>query len=95
MADVIERVEAYCLDLPYKKAVQFASLKESVGHYLLFRLVTRDGAEGLAECVCRPAQSGETAGQLSASLRYSISSSGRGGVEILRPPGQSLAATHS
>ncbi len=68
MADVIERVEAYCLDLPYKKAVQFASLKESVGHYLLLRLVTRDGAEGLAECVCRLAQSGETAGQLAGVI---------------------------
>lgn len=68
MADVIERVEAHCLNLPYRKTVQFASLKESVGQYLLLRIVTRDGAEGLAECVCRPGQSGETAGMLAAVI---------------------------
>lgn len=66
--DVIERVEAHCLDLPYRKAVQFASLEESVGRYLLVRLLTKDGAEGLAECVCRPAQSGETAAMLAAAI---------------------------
>lgn len=68
MADSIARIETYCLDLPYKKAVQFASLKESVGQYLLLRLVTKDGAEGLAECVCRPAQSGESAAILAAVI---------------------------
>lgn len=68
MADVIERVETYCLDLPYRKAVQFASVKEAVGQYLLLRIVTRDGAEGLAECVCRPSQSGETPALLASVI---------------------------
>jgi L-alanine-DL-glutamate epimerase-like enolase superfamily enzyme len=68
VTDVIERIETYCLDLPYRKAVQFASVKEAVGRYLLLRVVTRDGAEGLAECVCRPAQSGETPAMLAAVI---------------------------
>lgn len=66
---MIERVETCCLKLHYPKAVQFASVKESAGHYLLLRIVTRDGAEGLAECVCRPAQSGETPAMLANVIR--------------------------
>ncbi len=68
MADVIERIETWCLDLPYRKAVQFASVKEAVGQYLLLRILTRDGAEGLAECICRPSQSGETPALLASVI---------------------------
>ncbi|HEX9809077.1 MAG TPA: enolase C-terminal domain-like protein [Alphaproteobacteria bacterium] len=57
--DRIARVETYCLELPYRKAVQFHSVTEAKGQYLLVRLVTGDGAEGIAESVARPAQTGE------------------------------------
>lgn len=57
--DVIDRIETYCLKLPYRKAVQFRSVRESSGDYIILRLVTKSGAEGIAESVARPAHSGE------------------------------------
>jgi len=59
MEEKIVRVEAHCIELPYVKPIQFASLSESTGKYLILRLVTSGGAEGIAECVARPGFSGE------------------------------------
>ena len=60
MADIIASVEAYSMLLPYGGEVQFHSVHESAGPYVLLRLITRDGAEGIAESVVRPQQfSGE------------------------------------
>ena len=57
MADRIKSIETYCLELPYRNRVNFRSVQESSGPYLLLRIKTSDGAEGLAECVSRPRQS--------------------------------------
>jgi L-alanine-DL-glutamate epimerase-like enolase superfamily enzyme len=59
MADVIERVETYCLQLPYRFTVHFKAVTQDSGPYLLLRLVTKDGAEGIAECIARPEQYSE------------------------------------
>ncbi|MDE0214739.1 MAG: hypothetical protein OXN22_11720 [Deltaproteobacteria bacterium] len=67
--DTIERVETYCLELPYKNAVQFRSVREASGAYILLRLVTRSGAEGIAESVARPAHSGEDPKLLAYAIR--------------------------
>ena len=64
MADVIEKVETYCLELPYSQVVHFHSVTEDRGSYLIVRLVSSNGAEGIAESVCRPAQTGDTPEQL-------------------------------
>jgi L-alanine-DL-glutamate epimerase-like enolase superfamily enzyme len=57
----IAEVEAFRLKLPYKSAVAFHSLTEAAGQYVILRLGLADGAEGIAEAVCRPGQSGEDA----------------------------------
>ena len=57
--DAIESIETYCLELPYRKAVQFRSVREASGAYIILRIVTKGGAEGIAESVARPAHSGE------------------------------------
>lgn len=69
MADVIQRVETYCLKLPYRFTVHFKSVTESAGPYILLRLITRDGAEGIAEAVARPAQYSEDPQGLAYSLQ--------------------------
>ncbi len=68
MADVIEKVETYCLELPYSQVVHFHSVTEDSGSYLIVRLVTSNGAEGIAESICRPAQTGDTSEQLAADV---------------------------
>jgi L-alanine-DL-glutamate epimerase-like enolase superfamily enzyme len=57
----IASVEAFRLKLPYKKPITFASLTESSSEYVLLKIVSSDGAEGIAESVCRPGHSGENA----------------------------------
>ena len=69
MSDVIARVETYCLNLPYRFTVHFKSVTESSGPYLLLRLITRDGAEGIAEAVARPAQYSEDPRGLAYTLQ--------------------------
>jgi L-Ala-D/L-Glu epimerase len=64
----IASVEAFRLKLPYKTAVAFHSLTEAAGQYVILRLALADGTEGIAEAVCRAAQSGEDA----ALLAYQI-----------------------
>ena len=59
VADKISKVETYCLQLPYQKQINFRSLSEATGPYLVIRIRTRDGVEGVAECVSRPRQAGE------------------------------------
>lgn len=68
MADVIEKVETYCLELPYAQVVHFHSVTEDRGRYLIIRLVTANGAEGIAESICRPAQTGDTPQELAADV---------------------------
>ena len=59
MADTIEHIETHCLQLPYKKIINFRSVQgEASGPYLLIRIRTSGGAEGFAECVARPRQTG-------------------------------------
>ncbi|MCY4487606.1 MAG: hypothetical protein OXF11_10900 [Deltaproteobacteria bacterium] len=67
--DSIERIETYCIELPYRNAVQFRSVREASGAYILLRLVTRSGAEGIAESVARPAHSGEDPKLLAYAIR--------------------------
>ena len=67
--DTIERIETYCLDLPYRNAVQFRSVREDSGAYIILRLVTRSGAEGIAESVARPSHSGEDPKLLAYAIR--------------------------
>lgn len=64
----IAAVETYRLRLPYKNAVAFKSVKESAGQYVILRLVLDDGTEGIAESVCRAAQSGEDATLLAYTI---------------------------
>jgi len=49
MADVLARVELFALNLPYQSKVQFRSSQGVSGTYVLLRLTTRDGAQGIAE----------------------------------------------
>lgn len=64
----IKAVEVYRLRLPYKGAIAFRSVKESVGQYVILRLLLDDGTEGIAESVCRLEQSGEDATSLAYDL---------------------------
>lgn len=68
MADVIEKVETYCLELPYAQVVHFHSVTEDRGRYIIVRLVSSSGAEGIAESVCRPAQTGDTPEEIAADV---------------------------
>ncbi|MDX1486077.1 MAG: enolase C-terminal domain-like protein [Alphaproteobacteria bacterium] len=68
MADVIEKLETYCLELPYAQVVHFHSVTEDRGRYLIVRLVSSSGAEGIAESVCRPEQTGDTPDELAADV---------------------------
>ena len=66
--DAISEVETYCLELPYTQVVHFHSVTEDRGRYLIVRLVTQNGIEGIAESVCRPAQTGDTPEELAADI---------------------------
>jgi L-alanine-DL-glutamate epimerase-like enolase superfamily enzyme len=68
MADLIKKLETYCLELPYAQVVHFHSVTEDRGRYLIVRLVSENGAEGIAESVCRPAQTGDTTEELAADV---------------------------
>jgi L-alanine-DL-glutamate epimerase-like enolase superfamily enzyme len=74
MADLIERVETYCIELPYRHVVHFRSVTEDRGRYLVVRLVTQNGAEGIAESVCRPEQTGDTPAELAADVTKHLES---------------------
>lgn len=64
----IAAVEILRLRLPYRAAISFKTVRQSVGEYVILRLVSADGREGLAEAICRPEQSGEDAMLLSYQL---------------------------
>lgn len=64
----IAGIETYCLRLPYKNAIQFASVRQTEAEYILLVLTLENGQEGIAESVCRPEFSGEDA----RSLAYVI-----------------------
>ena len=57
----ISAIEAHCLRLPYKGAVEFHSVKQTSAEYVLLVLKLDDGTEAIAEAVCRPEFSGEDA----------------------------------
>ncbi|MBM2810985.1 MAG: hypothetical protein HW416_1744 [Chloroflexi bacterium] len=63
MSDNIVDVETFGVCLPYRKMVAFGSVTQDAASYVLLRLRTESGAEGIAEAVARPEQSaGEDAG---------------------------------
>lgn len=64
----IAEVEVLRLRLPYRAAISFKTVRQSVGEYVILRLVSADGQEGIAEAICRPEQSGEDATLLSYQL---------------------------
>jgi L-alanine-DL-glutamate epimerase-like enolase superfamily enzyme len=59
MDEKITHVETYCVELPYREAIHFASVTEDRGQYLLLRIRTAGGADGIAEAVARPRFTGE------------------------------------
>ena len=65
----ISAVEAYRLRLPYKNAISFASVKQEVGEFVLLRIVLNNGLDGIAESVCRPEHSGESAASVAFELQ--------------------------
>lgn len=64
----IVAVEVIRLKLPYKARVNFRSVSESIGQYVILRLATDDGSEGIAESNARYVQQGEDAVSLSHQL---------------------------
>ena len=54
--DTIDRVEVFCLHIPYRSEVRYASTRDTHGVFALLRLTTKDGAVGIAEGVARPDQ---------------------------------------
>jgi L-Ala-D/L-Glu epimerase len=62
MSSKITGVDAYCVELPYRKAVSFRGTKdEKAGQYVILRISLDDGTEGFAESNTRPTQNGEDA----------------------------------
>ena len=68
IVDKIAKVETFCIELPYRAQVNFRSVSESKGQYVILRLTTDDGAEGISESVARLRQNGEDA----RALAYGI-----------------------
>jgi L-alanine-DL-glutamate epimerase-like enolase superfamily enzyme len=64
----IAAVEVFKLKLPYRAAVSFKTVRQSVGEYVILRLVLDNGLEGISEAICRPEQSGEDATLLAYQL---------------------------
>jgi L-alanine-DL-glutamate epimerase-like enolase superfamily enzyme len=64
----IAAVETFRLRLPYKSAISFKSLRQSSAEYVILRIVSDSGTEGIAESVCRPEHSGEDATVVSYQL---------------------------
>ena len=58
---ILQRLDAYCVALPYLKPIKFKSVHETRGQYLVIRLTLDDGTEGIAEAICRPEVWGEDA----------------------------------
>jgi L-Ala-D/L-Glu epimerase / N-acetyl-D-glutamate racemase len=52
---------SYCLRLPYREEVQFATVKQASAEYSVLVVRLDDGTEGIAEAVCRPEFTGEDA----------------------------------
>jgi L-alanine-DL-glutamate epimerase-like enolase superfamily enzyme len=65
---LIRDVEVIRLRLPYRSAVSFKTVRQSVGEYVIVRLVAAGGHDGIAEAICRPEQSGEDATSLAYQL---------------------------
>ena len=57
MTDVIQKIEAFCLHIPYTVEVRYASTRDTMGVFVVLRITTRDGAQGIAECCARAEQS--------------------------------------
>lgn len=57
----IARLETFKIRLPYRKAITFRSVRQAAAEYVVVRIATDSGAEGIAESVCRPEHSGEDA----------------------------------
>ena len=57
MSDIIDRVEVFCLNIPYTSEVRYASTSDTMGAFVILRLTTKDGAVGIAECCSRAEQS--------------------------------------
>ena len=55
--DTIAKVEAFCLHIPYRSEVRYASTRDTHGVFVLLRLTTKHGAVGVAEGCARPDQS--------------------------------------
>jgi L-alanine-DL-glutamate epimerase-like enolase superfamily enzyme len=49
MTDTVQGVELFALNFPYRSKIQFRSSQGAGGIYVLLRLTTRDGAQGVAE----------------------------------------------
>jgi L-Ala-D/L-Glu epimerase len=64
----IAAMETFRLRLPYKSEIAFRSVRQSAAEYVILRIVSDSGAEGIAEAVCRPEHSGEDA----TSVAYQI-----------------------
>jgi L-alanine-DL-glutamate epimerase-like enolase superfamily enzyme len=54
MTDAVRGVELFALNFPYQSKVQFRSSQGASGVYVLLRLTTRDGAQGIAEVTAIP-----------------------------------------
>ena len=67
--DLIAGIETYCLEFPYAQVVHFHSVTEDRGRYLILRLITGNGLEGIAESICRFEQSGDTPEQLADEVK--------------------------
>ena len=64
----IKDVIVHKLRLPYRSVVNFRSVTQDRGEYVLIRIVADDGQEGIAEAVCRPEQHGEDAAAVAMSI---------------------------
>jgi L-Ala-D/L-Glu epimerase len=53
VTDTIDRVEVFCVHLPYKAMVHYATNSDDKGVFAILRLTTKDGAVGIAECMTR------------------------------------------
>jgi len=55
----ITALDTTILRLPYRRVVKFKSVEEDTGEYVLLRIRTSEGHEGIAEAVTRPLQTGD------------------------------------
>ncbi len=46
--DTIDRVEVFCLHIPYRSEVRYASTRDTHGVFTVLRLTTKDGAVGIS-----------------------------------------------